>query len=381
MSKRPAGSGSIYRLPNGTWRALATLDNKRVSFTAKTQRECRNWLEDFINQINKGLTIVGVKTKFDQLLNDWLSIKNNRLRGSTMEQYRRLVDKYIRPQLGLINLSDINAARIQSFYGSLRTKEIGARTIEIIHTIIHGCLKYAHRLGLISQNWAQLVEVPRPEIREMEIWNEAQVSTFLVGAPDQAFYRLAFATGMRRGELIGLQWVDLDWQCGTLKVRRQVYAPSGGGWRFQEPKTARGRRTIRIGPGLVEALHVQFNDTLPLLRSLAGDRWQENDLIFPSTVGTPRHGYEVSKRFKLLVKTAGLPEIRFHDIRHTAASLMLAYGEAPVRVAAILGQSMAVLLDTYAHYIPDDQESSALLMDAITTPIPIQLSRRDRTNG
>jgi integrase len=242
---------------------------------------------------------------------------------------------------------------------------------------LHGCLKHAHRLGLVAQNWAALVEAPRPVKQEMSVWSENQVNqflTFLTGASDQVFYRIAFATGMRRGELIGLLWEDLDWQTGALMVRRQVYNPAGGGWRFQEPKTARGKRTIRLGPGLVSALGVHYGGALPLARGFAGDRWQEHDLIFPSMVGTPRHGYEVSKKFGELVKSAGMPRIRFHDIRHTAASVMLLHGEPPVRVAAILGQSVAVLLDTYAHYIPDDQESASALMDAITTPVVMDLS-------
>ncbi len=238
-----------------------------------------------------------------------------------------------------------------------------------MHTVLHGCLNHAHRLGLVAQNWADLVEVPRPAKKEMQIWNETQVSIFLAGVPDPVFWRLAFATGMRRGELLGLKWDDLDWQTGALMVRRQVFQPAGGGWHFQEPKTDRGRRTIRIGPGLIEALKTQFNQTIPMMRAFAGDRWEENDLIFPSTVGTPRNCYNVSKKFQDLVKASGLPRIRFHDIRHTAASLMLLHGEPPVRVAAILGQSLAVLLETYAHYIQDDQESASRLMDSITTPV------------
>lgn len=283
---------------------------------------------------------------------------------------------YIRPGLGDLYLKDLSTAQVQAFYKRLEAQGVGRRTIEVVHTVLHGCLKYVRRLELITQNWAALVEVPRPERREMQIWSESQVAQFLAGIPEteSLLYRLAFATGMRRGELIGLQWQDVNWGNETLTVQRQIYEPQGGGWHFQEPKTKRGRRIIRLGPGLLEVLRKQFNEKLPQARALAGDRWQEYDLIFPTSVGTPRNGYEVSKTFKRLAEESGLPSIRFHDIRHTAASLMLLHGEPPVRVAYILGQSIVVLLDVYAHYIPDDQADVSALMDTITTPVAVDLS-------
>lgn len=381
MTRRPKGSGSICQLSSGSWRALVTIDRKRVSHTAKTKKEAAAWLKNIIGQVEQGLTIAGAKTKFDQVLDSWLEVKRNKLRASTLEQYEQLSRLYIKPHLGNLTAKDLSAARLQVLYHDLQAEGVGARTIELTHTILHGCLKYAHRLGLVAQNWAALAEAPRSVKQEMSIWSENQVNQFLANLtdhPDRIFYRMAFSTGMRRGELIGLQWADLDWQSGVLVVRRQVYEPTGGGWRFQEPKTERGKRPIRLGPGMVEALRSQFNEILPKMRGFAGDRWQEHDLIFPSRVGTPRGGCNVSNQFKALIKTAGLPQIRFHDIRHTAASHLLLHGEPPIRVAAILGQSLAVLLQTYAHYLKtDDQASSSALMDSLTTPIPVDLGPKD----
>jgi integrase len=352
------------------------VEGRRISHTAKTKKAAAAWARKMTSQVAQGLTFKSTQTNLSDFLDEWLDIKETKLRPATMEQYRRLARLYIKTGLGQLVLKDINAVRIQAFYSSLQTDGTGKRTIEIVHSVLHGCLKHAHRLGLITQNWAALVEVPRPAKREMKVWSESQVSQFLATAPDQIFYRLAFATGMRRGELIGLQWLDLDWQASTLRIRRQVYTPAGGGFIFQEPKTSRGRRTIRLGPRLLQALHTHFNQDLPRTKALAGDRWQFHDLIFPSSVGTPRNGYNVSKEFKRRAKKAGLPPIRFHDIRHTAASIMLLHGEPPVRVAAILGQSVAVLLDTNAHYIPDDQEKAAALMDQITTPVALDFDNR-----
>lgn len=375
MNKRSHGEGSLYHRGNNTWLAQVTIEGQRVSKTFKIRKEGQEWINTIMNQVKMGLTYSSAKTTVEELLISWLSIKKSKSRPATEEQYRRLARLYIIPAMGKVKLQEMAAARIQAFYSDLEGRGTGARTIEVIHTVLHGFLKHAQRLGLVSMNWAALVEVPRPEKREMSVWDESQVSQFLVSIGSDLFYRLAFATGMRRGELIGLQWKDVDWQSGMIQIRRQVYGPEGGGFIFQAPKTERGRRAIRLGHGTIEALRVQYSVTIPQMKAIAGDAWQDHDLIFPSRAGTPCNGYSVSKAFKELVKLSGLPMIRFHDIRHTAASIMLLHGEPPVRVAAILGQSVQVLLSTYAHYIPDDQERASRLMDEITTPVMIGLQQ------
>jgi integrase len=373
--KRAAGTGSIFQRANGTWRTQVTIQGKRISHVARTQKAAAEWARKTVEQIDQGLTFGSTQKDLGTFINEWLEIKRTEVRILTMESYSRLVRLYIIPYLGSVLLKDITAAKIQAFYGLLQGKNAGNRNIKLCHILLYGCLKHGRNLGLVSQNWAELVKAPKQPKHEMSIWSEDQVSSFLAEYLDRTFFRLAFATGMRRGELIGLQWSDVDWLSETIRVRRQVIEPAGGGYLFQEPKTDRGRRSIRLGPGLIQALRSQFNQVLPLARAIAGDRWEEHDLIFPSSIGTPRNGYAVTKEFKRLAKEAGLPAIRLHDIRHTAASIMLLHGEPAVRVAGILGQSVAVLLETYAHYIPDDQERAATLMDTITTPIPVYFNK------
>lgn len=376
MAKRTNGEGSLNKRSNGTYLAQVSIEGKRVSKTFRTRKEAQEWITTLAGQVKQGLTYSSSKTTVDELLVEWLAAKKSKSRPATEEQYRRLARLYISPAMGKLKMQEINAARVQKLYSDMEKRGIGKRTIEITHTILHGFLQHAQKLGMIGRNWSDLVEVPRPEDHEMIVWDESQVSQFLMTNPDP-FYRLALATGMRRGELIGLQWKDIDWQNGILHVRRQVHENEGGGWIFQAPKTDRGRRGIRLGPGLIESLRYHYTVTIPQMTAIAGDRWQENDLIFPTSIGTPRNGYNVSKDFHARVLASGLPVIRFHDMRHTAASIMLLHGEPPVRVAAILGQSVQILLSTYAHYIPDDQERASTLMDAITTPTSIEFARND----
>lgn len=410
MTKRANNEGSIYHRANGSWQAQVTLDGKRLSRTSKNRKEVQAWLKETLQQVEQGLTLDGAKTSLGELLDTWFEMKKSNLRLSTQALYGNMIRVYLKPSLGDIKLKDLNAARIQALYSQLLKDGKGRRTIEVVHMVLHSCLDHALHLSLVVSNWADRVAVPRPEKREMQVWSESQVNQFLTFIPAQVreemqlqldggrgknrtitqeeseylihsyqtFYRLVFATGMRRAEIIGLKWEDIDWSTSSIVVRRQVYQLHGGGFRFQEPKTARGRRSVRLGPGLIEALRIQLNQALPLARQLAGSRWEENNLIFPTSNGTPKDGNNVRHQFHRLVELSGLPAIRFHDIRHTAASILLLHGEPPVRVAGILGQTVAVLLDTYAHWVPDDQSTASELMDQVTSPTFIDLSGRSR---
>lgn len=374
MNKRSHGEGSISKRSNGSWLAQVTIDGKRVSKTFRIRRDAQEWLNSMTKQVKQGLTFESTRTTVDELLATWLAMKLSNTRPSTGEQYSRIARLYISPALGDTKLQEITPLKLQTLYRDLENQGTGKRTIQLVHTVLHGFLKHAVQMGYVAQNWAALVEVPRPKKKEMAVWDETQVNQFLLTVQGDPFYRLAFATGMRRGELIGLQWKDVDFKASVIYIRRQVYRPEGGGFIFQEPKTYRGKRAVAIGPGMLNSLQKHYQATIPLMKAIAGDQWQDYDLVFPTSIGTPRHGYEVTKTFEDLAKRAGLPVIRFHDIRHTAASILLLKGEPSVRVAAILGQSIEVLHSTYAHYIRDNQERASMIMDELTTVTSIEIS-------
>lgn len=366
--KRANGAGSLTKTPTGKWIARVTIENRRVNKTFPTHKEAAAWLNETIRQAAMGLTYDAARTCLSDFLDAWLEIKKSRLRLASYHQYDQIGRLYLKPYLGRLKMLDVTPAKIQAFYDELLAQGRGKRTVQIVHTTLRGALNHARRLGLIGSNPVDLVQAPKPEKREMSIWDEKEVNAFLAFTGGDVFYRVAFSTGMRQAELFGLKWEDINWKTGMLQVRRQVYRLRGGGWRFQEPKTRRGKRSIRLGPGLLASLREHFIITIPRMIAVAGDKWSDHDLIFPNTFGNPLDKWNETDRFQRLAQNAGLKRIRFHDIRHTCASLLLAHGEPPVRVAAMLGQSIAVLLDTYAHYIPDDSNTAALLMDEITTP-------------
>lgn len=365
--KRANGQGSVTKTTTGKWLARVTIEGRRVTKTFAQFKDASEWLKETIRLTDHGLGYDASRTAFSDFLDAWLEVKRSRLRTASIFQYESTCRLYLKPRIGKLKMREITPARVQALYDALLAEGRGKRTIQIVHATLRGAMNHAQRLGLIVLNPCDLVQAPKPEKREMTVWDERQVNAFMAHVGGDAFYRVAFSTGMRQGELFGLRWEDINWRTGMLQVRRQVYSPPGGGWRFQEPKTARGTRAIRLGPGLLAALRERFNVTIPAMMALAGRKWEDHDLIFPNGFGRPLDKWNITSGFERLAAEAGLPVIRFHDIRHTCASLLLMHGEPPVKVAAMLGQSIEVLLSTYAHYIPSDDDAAALLMDEITT--------------
>jgi integrase len=187
----------------------------------------------------------------------------------------------------------------------------------------------------------------------------------------EALFWMAVFTGLREGELFGLKWVDLNWEKKHLQVQRQLQRIKGEGMVFTEPKTATGKRMIVLSTATVAKIHEQL-DHLQQERNVAGNKWQEYDLMFPSTFGTPMDPSNMYKDFKGTLKMADLPDIRFHDLRHTAATLMLQQGTHPKIVQERLGHSdISLTMNTYSHVLPSLQEDAAEKMDEILIPIEV----------
>jgi integrase len=186
----------------------------------------------------------------------------------------------------------------------------------------------------------------------------------------EALFWMAVATGLRQGELLGLRWSDLDWQTRRLHVQRQLQRIKGG-HEFSEPKSAAGRRVIVLGEETIRKLREDL-DFQTKEKQNAKELWHENDLVFPSTIGTPWDHSNLYKNYKLFLKKADLPDIRFHDLRHTAATLMLQQGVHAQIVQERLGHAdITLTLNTYSHVLPSMQEDAAEKLDELLTPIDV----------
>jgi len=371
--KRCQGEGSIFRRKNGLWVAQITVQGRHVSKYSKSQSECREWLRKTKAQVEDGLTFSGAQISVGDFLSEWLVLNETSVRPKTSDQYKQIVAQHIVPSLGMIKMKDLNPRQIQALYSKKLESGTSARTVILIHAVLRRALNHALKLGMIGRNPTLAVTRPKFKRKEMKTLSDVQVRTLLSFAEGDRFevlFWLAVTTGLRQGELLGLKWSDVDWTNRRLRIQRQLQRLRGG-LAFSEPKSAAGRRVIALGIATIEKLqkhqHLQVGEI-----QTAGKFWKENDMIFPSSTGTPMDPSNLYHNFKRLLKEAGLPDVRFHDLRHTAATLMLQQGIHPKVVQERLGHSdISMTLNTYSHVLPVMQDEAAEKLDDLLTPINI----------
>lgn len=371
--KRSQGEGSIFKRKDGLWVAQMTVQGRHVTKYSKSQSECREWLRKIQIQVEDGLTFSAAQTIVAVFLNEWLIINSTSVRPKTSDQYKQIVKQHIIPDLGMIKLKDLNPRQIQALYSKKMLGGTSARTVILIHAVLRRALNHALKLGMIGRNPALAVIRPKFKRKEMKTLSDSQVRTFLSYAEQDRFevlFWLAVTTGLRQGELLGLKWSDVDWANRRFRIQRQLQRLRAG-LVFSEPKSAAGRRVIALGVVTIEKLRKHQRLQAKEIQ-FAGKFWKENDMIFPSSKGTPMDPSNLYHNFKRLLKEAGLPDVRFHDLRHTAATLMLQQGTHPKVVQERLGHSdISMTLNTYSHVLPVMQDEAAEKLDILLTPINV----------
>ena len=382
MAKRIRGKneGSLSQRSNGRWRAqISEKGGRRISRDFKTKPEAQNWLRKMQEKLHQGYDYQASKIPLGQYLLQWLEDNRSTLRDTTAHQYKLITNKHILPGIGDIPVKELNLARIEQFYREMIEAGVGIRTVRYVHAILHKALAKAVYYGLVLTNPAHGAALPRLRHSEMQILDESQISLFLIASVDSkyhALYHLAITTGLRQAELFGLRWSDLQWTSGVLHVQRQVQRVTSQGWQFVEPKTRAGRRSIQLGEGALQVLR-EHKLRQEQEKLLAGSRWQEHNLIFPNSVGAPGDPSNLRKDFLRILEQAGLPKLRFHDLRHTAASLLLNHNVPVIVVSNMLGHSKpSVTLDVYGHLMNSMQGEAARIMDALVTPVPVSLTAK-----
>ena len=255
---------------------------------------------------------------------------------------------------------------IDKFYLKLEKLGKSSSTILCIHKVLHVALEFAVQRRMILYNPASHAIPPRKIKREMQFFTPEEVHVFLKRASQSRFemvYYLAIKTGIRQSELLGLKWIDVNYDQSSLYVRRQLRFLHKGGFTFDEPKSRRSIRTVQIGRQTKAKLQ-EHQTYVNHLSELAGAKWKENNLVFPTRVGTPISQANMNRDFKQILADCNLKNIRFHDLRHTAASIMINAGVPVIQVSHMLGHSMvSITLDTYSHLIPSMHTDTADQID------------------
>jgi integrase len=370
MGRRGNSEGTITRRKDGRWEARISLpDGKRKSFYGKTRQEVARKLSEARHEVDRGFPLPDERLTVGQHLANWFESTRLYVKSSSRRRYRVVVFVHLIPGLGQIPLSKLTVQQVQAFYASKLDAGMAGTTLHHVHAVFHQALKQAVELGLVPRNVTEQMKAPRLTTRQMAPLTEAQAQHFrevVRGDRFEALYTLALTTGMREGELLALRWQDVDVEQASLKVRMGLQRDDEG-YHLAETKTAYSRRTIGLTRAAVAALRAhwlrQQEERLAL-----GPAWDASlDLVFSNIIGGAMDPARfVREHFKKALAKAGLPDIRFHDLRHTAATILLSHGVNVKVVSEMLGHAdVATTLRTYAHVIPHMQQAAVDVMDAL----------------
>lgn len=367
MGKKANGEGSIYLIRSGPkkgrYGASITLEGgARRYFYGKKRQEVHEKMQAALREQQQGTLIDVSQQTVAQYLKDWLEHSaKDRIRPRTFERYEQYVRLHIIPTLGKVKLQALSAQQIQAWKSKKLKEGLSPTTVSAMHMVLHKALADAVKLGLVVRNVCELVSPPRKRRQEMKAFTEEQARQFLdavAGHPHEAFFVVALATGMRMGELLGLKWQDISFREGMLHVRRTlsrvptVLGEGAGSFVEAEPKTRQSRRSIVLSSIAVKTLqkHKQLQE---IQKQNAEDAWEDHDYVFCNPLGRYIHPNTLRQQFQALLRKANLPAIRFHDLRHSVATLLLSSGVHPKVVQEILGHSqISMIMDIYSHVLP-----------------------------
>ncbi len=395
--------GSIRKrqLEDGSVRYDAVVDMGADTSTGKrrqrkktysTKKEAQAGLVAWLAEIDKGTAVDRSAHTLGDVVEFWLDTHaRHRVSARTLDGYARTIQQHILPTLGGVEIQKLTPARLQAFYSERIDAGCGPRTVELCHLHISQALDQAVKLGWISRNVADAATPPRWKPREMQTWDAEEARRFVAVAHQSIYgpiWLLALATGMRKGELLGLRWRDVDTGRGVASIR-QTIGTLRGKVDIKPPKTASSRRDVHMPRGVLAALR-EHRRTQDERRRELGPLWDDYDLVFTAANGGPIHPDNLDRDYARLVRRAGVRRIRIHDLRHSFATLAIALG-VPIKVVSeSMGHAdIATTLRTYTHVLPAqrtdlaDKVGSALFGGPADTdaPAPVELAHREPTDN
>jgi integrase len=366
---RRHGEGSIYQLKDGRYAAALRVEGKRKVYYGKTYKEAQEKLQQALYEKKQGMLATGPQQTLEQFLSHWIEhVQKPAVGLKTYVNHRGLLYNHVIPVLGKVRLQQVTPEKLEMLYALLQQeKNLKASSIKIIHSILGKAFGHAVRRKIISHNPCDLAVKPRVEKFDIQPLNEEQAKRLVEAVRgDLLFEGLITVTvtlGLRRGEVLGLKWDDIDFVNKCLYVRRSTSRVGKYGIVEKEPKTKSGLRKISLPDFLIDILK-RHQERQQEHKAKVGTTWKDSGYVFCNSVGNFYHESNLTVRYKRLLQRAGLPEIRFHDLRHSAATILLSMGVNPKVVQELLGHSSFVTtMNTYAHVLPSMQQEAVQKLD------------------
>lgn len=370
MSRRAYGEGSVYETKQGRWAGSTYADTntggrKRVVVYGRTRAEARKKLADLQKELDSGVLVSVENWTVQAYLEHWLEtvVKPNRA-PKTYQGYELVVRLHLGPRIGNKKLRTLTVRDVRVMCQQLAAGGMQRRGVQFAHAVLRAGLQNAMRDELLTRNVAKLVQIPAPEYVVGHGLNPDEAKRLLAAAKSErlhALFVVALYLGLRRGELLGLQWQHVDLETETLQVVQSLQRV-GGELQLKAPKTRKSRRTVPLPRPVVEALKAH-KIAQGKERLAAGPRWRDTDMVFASTVGTPMEPDNLRRSWYRVRQVLSEPLPRFHDLRHTCVTLLLTEGVAPHIVQEIVGHSaIDVTMTIYAHTSLDEKRKALQLL-------------------
>lgn len=371
--KRSNGQGTVYRQKDGRWAAelyVNQSDGRRVRrrVYGKTRREAEDKMMELRQKSDTGVPIPSAQLTLEKFLAEWLEqIVGPRVRPNTLSHYAFHADMYLVPDLGNRQLGKLTAREVRLYLDSLGRAGRGVRTIRYVHATLRAALEDAVREELIEKNVAKLVRPPAAPRTDRQPLTVDEVKVLFRQSRDDRLHGLLVVIallGLRRSEVLGLRWEDIDLDAGTLTVNQGLHRIEGK-LQVMPTKTARSRRTLPLPDVVAEVLR-EHRDRQEKERVELAERWPSSGFVFTTPIGTPIDPDNCSKFVQASLKQAGVRKVRMHDFRHGCVSVLLALGVPPRIVMEIAGHSaLEMTMNVYAHVSLDDKRDALNKLGAL----------------
>lgn len=381
--RRGNGEGSIYKRLDGRWASSITtgFDTRgmqtRRYFYAATRADVARKLDEAKKKLAEGRPLAPERQTAGQFLGRWLEdVVRPSVSPKTYRTYSDLIKKHLEPGLGRIDLQKLNAQQVQHFLNVKSESGLSPATVKHCRDCLRAALNVAMRWDLLVRNPAALVKPPKRVRRKPQVYNKAQARQFVEsirGHRLESLFLVALCVGMREGEVLGLGWSDVDLENRRLLIQCSLQRIEGK-LQLLPTKTEESQRSIRL-PDLVVSSLIAHSTRQDQEKALAGEDWVDSGRVFTTTKGTLLDARNLLRVYYTLRDVAGLPKIRFHDLRHSAATLLRAAGVPTPAISKLLGHaSTRTTEEVYSHVISDMETEAADEMDAIFEPVAVSVA-------